>query len=139
MEQARTLKSARKAYGKYFAGKQPFVQPDFAVLEGYFAAEDACDDRLKELYGAKRDAKKAKDRTQRKTLRRQIKETQQQRKQARADAKAEMDRHAFFARAAKPVLDAEKLLSQREMYTHLDEIMAKADALEAAKALTANS
>ncbi len=50
-----------------------------------------------------------------------------------------MDRHAFFARAAKPVLDAEKLLSQREMYTHLDEIMAKADALEAAKALTANS
>ena len=72
-------------------------------------------------------------RSQQKALRRQIKETGQQRKQARADAKAEMDRHAFFARAAKPVLDAEKLLSQRDMYAHLDEIMAKADALEQAK------
>lgn len=133
VDQARTLRSARKAYHKYFAGKQPFVQPDFAVLEGYFAAEDDCDDKLKEQYAALRDAKKAKDRKQQKALRRQIKETGQQRKQARADAKAEMDRHAFFARAAKPVLDAEKLLSQRDMYAHLDEIMAKADALEQAK------
>ena len=88
---------------------------------------------MKAQYVALRAAQKAKDRTQQKTLRRQIKETQRQRKQSRADAKTEMDRHAFFARAAKPVLDAEKLLSQLDMYAHLDEIMAKADALERAK------
>ena len=38
-----------------------------------------------------------------------------------------MDKHAYFNRAAKPYLDAEKLITQQEMYSHLDEIIALYD------------
>ena len=34
----------------------------------------------------------------------------------------ETDRHAYFNRAAKVYLDAEKLIKQQENYSHLDEI-----------------
>ena len=33
-----------------------------------------------------------------------------------------MDKHAYFARAAKPYLDAEKLVKQEENYKHYDEL-----------------
>ena len=52
---------------------------------------------------------------------------QVKRKQARKDSKAEMDRHAYFNRAAKPYLDAEKLIKQQENYSHFDEIAAMYD------------
>ena len=36
--------------------------------------------------------------------------------------KEETDRHAYFNRAAKVYLDAEKLIKQQENYGHLEEI-----------------
>ena len=42
-----------------------------------------------------------------------------------------MDEHAYFSRAAKPFLNAEKLVNQAENYKHLDEI---AEMYEEAKA-----
>ncbi|MBO5433276.1 MAG: hypothetical protein J6A43_04385, partial [Clostridia bacterium] len=45
-----------------------------------------------------------------------------ERNEARRNSKAEMDKHAFFNRAAKPYLDADKLLKQKENYKHFDEI-----------------
>ena len=97
------------------------------MLEGYFADEDACDDKLKALYMEQRIAKKAHDGAKAKSIKAEIDAVQIERKKARQNSKAEMDRHAYFNRAAKPYLDAEKLIKQEENYKHFDEIAAMYD------------
>ena len=42
--------------------------------------------------------------------------------------KSEMDRHAYFNRAAMPYIDSEKIIKQQENYTHFDEIAKEYDA-----------
>ena len=127
IEVAKKKISSRKAIDKYFKDGADFSKPDFAVLEGYFAAEDECDEKLKALYVELRLAKKAHDSAKAKELKAEIDAVQVKRKQARKDSKAEMDRHAYFNRAAKPYLDAEKLIKQQENYSHFDEIAAMYD------------
>ena len=49
IEIAKKKKSSRKAIDKYFKDDvSAFKKPEFAVLEGYFNDEDACDDHLTE-------------------------------------------------------------------------------------------
>lgn len=60
-------------------------------------------------------------------LRADIKKTASERKQARDMSKKEMDRHAYFNRAAKPYLDAERLINQEKYYQHFGEIEALYD------------
>lgn len=131
IEVAKKKISSRKAIDKYFKDGADFSKPDFAVLEGYFAAEDECDEKLKALYVELRLAKKAHDSAKAKELKAEIDAEQVKRKQARKDSKAEMDRHAYFNRAAKPYLDAEKLIKQQENYSHFDEIAAMYDEAKA--------
>ena len=50
-----------------------------------------------------------------------------ERKNVRKASKAEMDKHAQFNRAAKPFVDAKKLLAQQENFSHFDEIAALYD------------
>ncbi len=121
LEVARNKKSAFKALSKYFANEE-LVKPDFAELEKLFDIEDSCDDKLKALYLELRDAKKAKDSAKAKSLKAEIKSYEAKKAEARKASKVEMDRHAYFARAAKPYLDAEKLVKQEENYKHFDEI-----------------
>ena len=118
---ARNKKASYKALAKHYANEE-LVQPDFAELEKLFDAEDACDAKLKDLYLALRDAKKAKDGTAAKDIKADIKAYEAKKKEVRKASKAEMDRHAYFARAAKPYLDAEKLVKQEENYKHFDDI-----------------
>lgn len=122
IEIAKSRKSAFKAVKKYFTAEEDFSQPDFSVLEKFFDIEDECDDKLKPLYDEKRLAKKQKDSAKVKQISEEIKKVQAERNEARRNSKAEMDKHAFFNRAAKPYLDADKLLKQKENYKHLDEI-----------------
>lgn len=121
IEVARNKKNSCKALSKYFANEE-LVQPDFAELEKIFDVEDACDEKLKELYLALKDAKKAKDKAKVKSLKADIKAYEAKKAEAHKASKVEMDRHAYFARAAKPYLDAEKLVKQEENYKHFDEI-----------------
>lgn len=121
IEVARGKKSSYKALNKYFANEE-LVQPDFAELEKLFDVEDACDDKLKALYLELRDAKKAKDSAKVKSLKDDIKSYEAKKAEAHKASKVEMDRHAYFARAAKPYLDAEKLVKQEENYKHLEDI-----------------
>ncbi len=130
IEVARNKKSACKALNKYFANKD-LVKPDFAELEKLFDAEDACDAKLKELYTNLKDAKKAKDSATAKAIKAEIKTYEAKKNEIRKASKKEMDIHAYFARAAKPYLDAEKLVKQEENYKHFDEI---AEMYEEAKA-----
>lgn len=128
IEIAKKKKSSRKAIDKYFKDDvSAFKKPEFAVLEGYFNDEDACDDRLKALYAELHTAKKSGDREQAKSLKNEIAAVQIKRKQARLNSKKEMDRHAYFNRAAKVYLDAEKLIKQEENYGRFEEIAAMYD------------
>ncbi len=129
IEIARVRKSAVKSLAKYYSDAE-LVQPDFADLEKLFDAEDACDAKLKELYLALKDAKKAKADNV-KEIKAEIKAYEAKKEETRKATKAEMDKHAYFARAAKPYLDAEKLVKQEENYKHFDEI---AEQYEEAKA-----
>ncbi|HAQ28274.1 MAG TPA: hypothetical protein DCQ76_00595, partial [Ruminococcaceae bacterium] len=125
---AKKKKSAYKAIQKYYGNSSAeFKKPDFAVLEKYFDAEDACDERLETLYLELREAKKAGNSEQVQMLRADIKKTTGERKQARDMSKKEMNKHAYFNRAAKPYLDAERLINQEKYYQHFDEIEALYD------------
>ena len=128
---AKNLLSSAKAVKKYYKDASTFVQPDFKALEGFFAIEDECDAKLKDLYLQQADAKKAKDSFKLKDLTAEIKEVKKQRSKAQDDAKAEMDKHAYFGRAAKAYLDAEKVVKEKENYTHLEELASQYDEAKA--------
>ncbi|MBE6800351.1 MAG: hypothetical protein E7529_04010 [Ruminococcaceae bacterium] len=122
IEIAKSKKASYKAVKKYFSKGQDFKQPDFTDLDKFFNAEDACDVKLKELYLNLRDAKKAKDASKVTELKAEIKKVEDERKDARKFSKVEMDKHAYFNRAAKVYLDAEKLIKQKDNYSHFEEI-----------------
>ena len=122
IEIAKSKKSSYKAVKKYFSNGQEFKQPDFAELDKFFNAEDDCEAKLKELYAEIRIAKKAKDSAKVTQLKADVKATDADRKAARKFSKEEMDKHAYFNRAAKVYLDAEKLMKQKDNYSHFEEI-----------------
>lgn len=123
IDMARNEKSAYAAYNKFFKGKEELVAPDFAILEGYFDAEDSCDARLKELYERKHQAKKNKDKAEAESIKAEIKDEEKKRKEISKLSKAEMDKHAFYNRAVKPYLEAKKIIVQRENYGRFAEIL----------------
>lgn len=122
IEIAKSKKASYKAVKKYYGNGQEFKQPDFAELDKFFNAEDDCDVKLKELYLEMRDAKKAKDSSKVLQLKADIKKYEADKKDARKFSKEEMDKHAYFNRAAKVYLDAEKLIKQKDNYSHFEEI-----------------
>ena len=125
---AKNKKLALKEIRKNFNNPEDFVQPDFAVLEGFYDEEDECDELLKKLYQEKAQAKKSKDNVRLGELKDEIKAVEAKRKLARENGKKEMDMHAKFNRAAKPYLDAEKMVKQYENYQHFDEIAVEYEA-----------
>lgn len=123
IDMARNEKSAYSSYRKFFKEKEDLVAPDFAVLESYFDAEDACDAKLKELYLRKTEAKKNKERDIISEINAEIKAEKMKRKEVSKLSKEEMDKHAYYNRAVKPYLEAKKLIAQRENYGRFDEIL----------------
>lgn len=141
IEIAKKKKHAYKSMNKYFPGGENFTKPDFAVIEKLFDKEDECDDKLKALYLEESLAKKARETEKAKQIKEEIKVLLVERKIARKNSKDEMDRHAYFNRAAKPYIDAENLVKQEKNFGHFEEIAAqyedakaRAEAEQAAKA-----
>jgi hypothetical protein len=133
IEMAKVKVSACKTIAKSFKDTE-FVQPKYSDLEKCFEKEDMLGAKIKELNILLRDANKAfskqaneKNARAVDDLKAKIKKYQAQLNEARKASKAESDRQAAFARAAKPYLDAEKLLNQKENYSHFDNISAQYD------------
>ena len=122
IEIAKNKKASRKAITKYYKSVGEFVQPDFAEVERLYNAEDAADEKLRALYLKRDEAKKAKDSALVTSINVEIKTVKLDKKQIQKDIKTEMDKHAQFARAAKPYLDAEMLMKDKENYAHFDDI-----------------
>lgn len=131
LEVANQKLASRTAIDAHYPSLSDFVQPDFAILESLYDAEDACDEKLRVLYAEQAEAKKRKESAKVKELEAQIKATKAEKAKLQKQSKAEMELHAVFARAAKPYLDAEKMMKEKENYTHLEELAAKYDEAKA--------
>lgn len=116
--------TACKEIAKHFSNGEEFVEPDYSVIDSIFERQDNCDIKLQELGKALSEAKDNKDSAKAAQIKAEIKEVTFQRKVARADEKEETSKLAIFSRAAKPYLDAKKIIEQAENYTHLEEIEA---------------
>ena len=127
IELAKSKISAVKSYNKYFGSLNEFKELTFDALEDLFNKEDELDVRIEELAKLCNLAKKDKDNAEASRLKAEIKVLSDERKNVRKASKAEMDKHAQFNRAAKPFVDAKKLLAQQENFSHFDEIAALYD------------
>ena len=127
IELAKSRISAVKTYLKYFGSVQTFEELSFDTIEEYFNKEDELDEKIEELAKLSHIARKDKDTAEVKRLKAEIKKLSEERKEVRKLSKAEMDKHAQFNRAAKPYVDAKKLLAQEENFKHFDEIAALYD------------
>ncbi len=125
IEIAQNKRSSRKAISKYYKSINEFVQPDFAVLDEIFNKEDAIEERFKQLYLDQADAKKQKDSFRLKEISDELKALKEEKKKLQKAEKAEMDKHAYFSRAAKVYLDAQKIIKEKENYEHFEELEAK--------------
>lgn len=125
IENAKKQINAVNAVKKYFKGITELTQPDFAVIEKLFDREDEIDEELKKLYTSIRTLNKSGNFDVVSRLKAEINELKAEKKQIQKKTKEEMNSHTYFNRAAKPYIDAEKLLKQAENYTHLDEIEAE--------------
>ena len=79
-------------------------------------------DQLNQLGSKEKDSARASD------IKDEIKALKAKKDDCRKQQKVEMDKHAQFNRAAKPYLDAKKLLTDEENYTHYEDIYAKYEA-----------
>ena len=121
---AKSKKSAKKAFEKYYGSIKDFTEPDMADLTKLFDEEDAIEDKIYKLVYKRTAAKKAKDNAAFEAAKDEIKKLNIQLKAARARSKKKMDEFAQFNKSAKPFIDARKLLLQKENYSHFDEIAA---------------
>lgn len=125
IQRARDAAFARRtALRKFPDGIQEF---DVSVFESLFAREDALNEKIESLYKAYYDAKKQKNQAEVNSLKADIKAAKAEKKKLDAEIKKAGDENALYTRAAKPYIDAKKLLTQAENYCRFEEIAAMYD------------
>ena len=122
LETAKNKKYAYRMIQKHYKNGEAFEKPDYNVIQAYYEREDAIDAEMKALYQSLAEAKKAHISVDSATVKAKIKELKEEKKYLKAKEKAESDRITNFSVAAKPYLNAEKMLVQMENYSHLEEI-----------------
>ncbi|MBO5859285.1 MAG: MFS transporter [Clostridia bacterium] len=122
IEIAKSKLSAIKAVKKYYADGKGFEEPDYTLLEASYDLEDKLEAELKGLNNALKSLKK--DANAYADAKARIAQIQVDLKEARAESKRLSDSFANFTVAAKPYIDAKKLLTQSANYEKLDEIAA---------------
>lgn len=120
IESARNRLYAKKVIMKNYGGK--IEEFDASVFEPLFEKDDACNDAMTAAYANLHNAKKAKDADAVAKFKAEIKILKNEQKQINAQIKDATDKNSVYSRAAKPYLDAKKLLVQEENYKRYDEI-----------------
>jgi len=145
IELAKKKLSAKKAFDKNYHSLDEFVEPDMAELTAIFDREDELDAQIFELNTKKTQLRKSGDNESGAKINSLLKNITAKRKELQKAEKAKMDEFAKFNRAAKPYIDARKLLLQQENYSHFYEIAAlydeakeKADAEDKEKQIVAD-
>lgn len=121
--QVSNITSAKKAIKKYFPnGIEEF---DATIFETLFKSEDENELAIHEALKAMKEAKEHKaDTTELKKI---VKELQFNREKIKEEIKEATNKNSIYYRSAKPYLDAKKLLTQKDNYEHLDDIIALYD------------
>lgn len=145
IELAKKKLSAKKAFDKNYHSLDEFVEPDMAELTAIFDQEDELDAQIFELNTKKTKLRKEGDNENGAKINSLLKNITAKRRKLQKAEKAKMDEFAKFNRAAKPYIDARKLLLQQENYSHFEEIAAlydeakeKADAEDKEKQIVAD-
>lgn len=127
IEMAKNKLSAVKAVNKYYADGKKLVQPSFKKLEESYEHEDNLSAELKALNNKIADMKKSGkgDVADAKAKAAKLKVSFNN---AKKETKVLQDEFANFNRAAKPYIEAKKIITQSENYQKLDEISAIYDA-----------
>ena len=122
IENANNKISAKKAYDKYYGTVNKFEEPDMDALTALFDKEDDLEEKIFALNEEHTIAKKAENKAEMERIKVEIKKLSDEVKAVRKDEKVIMDEMAKFSRASKPLHEAKKFLTQKENYSHFDEI-----------------
>lgn len=115
------IRDSKKAIKKYY-NDGVIEEFDFSIFDKLFSAEDENDKKIDELY---KKLHSTKDNSEKKSIKAEIESCKIIKKQIKNEIKKATDQSLIFARAAKPYLDAKKLLTQRDNYLHYEDIKAK--------------
>lgn len=122
INRVRMIKDSKKVLAnKYAGGIEKF---DIKVFEQLFEKEDELDAQIKETVNELRSAAKEKNKDAEKAANEKIKKLRKSRDEIRKKIKSATDENSIYTRAAKPYIEAEKILRQRENYLHYEDIKA---------------
>ncbi len=122
INRVRMIKDSKKVLAnKYAGGIEKF---DVKVFEQLFEKEDELDAQIKEAVNELRSAAKEKNKDAEKAANEKIKKLRKDREKIRRKIKSATDKNSIYTRAAKPYIEAEKILRQRENYLHYEDIKA---------------
>lgn len=122
INRVRMIKDSKKVLAnKYADGIEKF---DVKVFEQLFEKEDELDAQIKEAVNELRSAAKEKNKDAEKAANEKIKKFRKSRDEIRKKIKSATDENSIYTRAAKPYIEAEKILRQRENYLHYEDIKA---------------
>ena len=122
INRVRMIKDSKKVLAnKYAGGIEKF---DVKVFEQLFEKEDELDAQIKEAVNELRSAAKEKNKDAEKAANEKIKELRKDREKIRRKIKSATDENSIYTRAAKPYIEAGKILRQRENYLHYEDIKA---------------
>lgn len=113
---------SKKKLAQYYPNG--IVEFDRTIFNEIFAREDEIEAERHEKIVQLGTARKNKDREAEKKLQAELRTLQTEKQQLARREKTLGDEYARFTRAAKPWLDAQKLLIQQENYSHYEEIRA---------------
>lgn len=123
ISRVRMIKDSKKVLEKnYPDGIEKF---NVSVFEKLFEIEDRLDSQIKDAVNNLRTAAKKNDKTGEKKEEKRIKELKEKRAEIRKKIKIATNENSIYTRAAKPYIEAEKLLKQKENYTHYEDILAR--------------
>ena len=117
------LKESAKRIQKYYPnGIVPF---DSTIFETLFKKEDEIEEKRRNEIQKYQDAKSAKDSALCRQCKEKIKKLNQEKVAVKKQIKTAVDQNSIYNRAAKPYLDAKKLLIQKENYSLYEDIKAR--------------
>ena len=116
------LKTARRAVKKYFPnGIVPF---DASVFEKLFFTQDAIERQIADTVKSLKSVRESENKKMATAVNNQLKALHQRKKEVEREIKEATNQNSVYYRAAKPYLDAQKLIRQAENYGNIDNIYA---------------
>lgn len=123
IEAAKARIRSKKIIFKHFNGE--LTKYDRSDLHKYYDQLNECELALEAAYTKVKRARKTKNKGELQTAKAQVKELKEVQKKINADLNQENKVFSLYHSAAKPYLDAKRLMIEEENYKHYDEIAGK--------------